>query len=64
MSNSAQLGSPVTFVKRLAKQGDYYSIFVPKDLIDSGLVDPEKYYEITLRAVERSKNKELSSSKE
>ncbi len=58
MPNDTQLGSPVTFVKRLAKQGDYYSIFVPKDLIDSGLVDPEKYYEITLRAVEKGKKKE------
>ncbi len=54
MPSPEPLGPPVTFVKRMTKQGKYYSIFVPQDYINSGLVHPEEfYYEITLRPVGR-----------
>lgn len=44
----------IRFVRKPAKQGEYYSFFIPKVYIDNGLVDPQKKYIVLIRPVDET----------
>jgi len=43
----------VTFRRKPAKSGVNYIIWIPRDLIRKGLVDPDAEYEVYLRKVKK-----------
>jgi len=58
VKNPVEIGEAITFVRKISKQGDYYSIFVPKEYIDTGLVDPTKIYQVWLKPIGEREKKE------
>ena len=45
----------VWFTRKLAKTGANYVIWIPRDYIRKGLVDPNAEYEIYLRKIEKER---------
>ncbi|MFX1302932.1 MAG: hypothetical protein ACFE9X_06210 [Promethearchaeota archaeon] len=47
------------FPAKPQKQGNYYKIAIPPDLIAEGIIDPNSLYEVRLRKLK--KNKEVKT---
>ncbi len=45
----------IIFPAKPQKQGNYYKIAIPPDLIAEGIIDPNALYEIRLRKLEKYK---------
>ncbi|KKL51507.1 hypothetical protein LCGC14_2294770 [marine sediment metagenome] len=45
----------IIFPAKPQKQGHYYKIAIPPDLIAEGIIDPNALYEIRLRRLEKNK---------
>ena len=45
----------IIFPARPQKQGNYYKIAIPPDLIAEGIIDPNALYEVRLRKLKKYK---------
>ena len=43
----------IIFPARPQKQGNYYKIAIPPDLINEGIIDPNALYEVRLRKLRK-----------
>jgi len=59
------MNKPVTIQQRtIWTHGDSYATVIPKQLIDHGVIDPDKEYDITIKESQPNKEKHRDRTEE